>query len=165
MKNRSILIVLAVTLLAVVGSIYAWLATGKMRFRSELRAYGDGAKEVVLERYYSGTALQTARISGEQFQSWADQLPEGFGRLPYAISKCWVPHHRIKFDGNTENKVEICFTCNELWTEATGRRKIPKDWRQPLRAMFLAYDITDAAPDSKEESQFFDKMVEEFEQE
>ena len=156
MKKRiALLIVLVVT-----GSIYAWLATGKMRFISALEACGGDAKDVVLERYYSGTVLQTARINTKKFTAWIDQLPTGFGRLPYTVSKCWIPHHRIQFDGSTEHEVDICFTCNEIWTEVSGRRKIPEDWRQPLRAMFLAHEISDAAPDAKELRQFWDAIEE-----
>ena len=157
MKKR---IVGLIILLAAI-AIYAWSATGKMRFASSLKESADKTKDVVLERYYSGTVLQTARISNETFTTWLDQLPKGLGRVPHTNSKCWIPHHRIKFDTSTERQVEICFTCNEIWTEATGRRNIPKDWRQPLRELFLASDISDAAPYSKED---VDAMIEEAEQ-
>jgi hypothetical protein len=160
MKKRIAVLLILVAAIA----IYAWSATGKIRFASALRESADKAKDVVLERYYSGTVIQTARISNQTFRSWLDQLPKGLGRLSHTNSKCWIPHHRIKFDSNTENNVEICFTCNEIWTQATGRRKIPEDWRQPLRAMFAASDISDSAPDWKEESRFLDEMIEEAEQ-
>ena len=160
MKRRIALLLILVGAVA----IFAWVATGKMRYASVLRGSAEDAKDIILERYYSSTVLQTARISNDAFMPFLDQLPKGLGRLPYTVSKCWIPHHRIKFDSNTENNVEICFTCNEVWTQATGRRKIPEDWRQPLRAMFAAYDISDAAPDAKEEIRFLDAMIEEAEQ-
>jgi hypothetical protein len=160
MKKRIALLIILVGAVA----IYAWLATGKIRFASALKESADDTKDVILERYYSGTVLQTARISSETFKSWVDRLPNGLGRLPYTVSKCWIPHHRIKFDASTENNVEICFTCNEIWTQATGRRKIPEDWQQPLRTIFAASDIPESAPDWREESQFLYTMIEEAEQ-
>lgn len=157
MKKRiAILLVLAALV-----SIYAWMETGKMRFASAMKDSGDNSNHVVLERYYSSTVLQTARIPSENFNGWIDQLPKGLGRMPLALSKCWVPHHRIKFDGISDNKVEICFTCDEIWTEEAGRRRIPEDWQKPLRAMFQASGISDAAPNSNEEMQFLDAMAEE----
>lgn len=160
MKKR-----IAVLLILVAASVlYAWSATGKLRFVSTLKASADKNKDVVLERYYSGTVIQTARIPNETFTSWLDQLPKGMGSLPHTNSKCWIPHHRIRFGEEADRKVEICFTCNEIWTKATGRRKIPVDWRQPLREIFAASDISDSAPDWKEESRFLEAMIEEAEQ-
>lgn len=142
-------------------AVYTWPSTDKIDFASALKESAGNTKDVVLERYYGDTVLQTARISNESFKSWVDKLPRGSGRLPRTHTKCWIPHHRIRFDGNTEDKVEICFTCNEIWTQATGRRKIPNEWQQDLRALFLASCISDAAPDLKEEMQFLDSMLEE----
>lgn len=157
MKNRVAVLLILVAAIA----IYAWSATGKIRFTSAMKDSADKTKDVILERYHSGTVIQTAIISNRTFTSWLDQLPKGLGSLPHTHSKCWIPHHRIKFDEATDNKVEICFTCNEIWTEAAGRRKIPEDWRQPLRALFAASDIPDSAPDWREASQFLDAVVEE----
>ena len=160
MKKR---IALALIVAAVVSAL-AWVETGKKRFGSALNTSGNDSKEVVLERYYSGTVIHTARMSASAFKARMDQLPAEFGRLRHTTSKCWIPHHRIKFVGTPDNKIEICFTCNEILTEAVGRRKIPEEWRQPLRSLFVDQGISDGAPDSDDLTKHYDAIVEELEQ-
>ena len=161
MKRRITLVSIAIAAL----STWVWVDTGKMRFRAALKADPSGSEAIVLERYYSGTVLQNTTMSAQQFNGRIESLPGGMGRLRHTFSKCWVPHHRIKFDEEKKDgKVEICFTCNEIWTEATGRRKIPEDWRQALRDLFLAQGISDTAPKSEEFLQHMDALIEEAEQ-
>jgi hypothetical protein len=161
MKKLIALLIIA----AVIFSLWLWANTGrKTEFLDALRESSSESHEVFLERYYNGEVLQTARITGQQFRARLEKFGSGFGRLRHTFTKCWVPHHRIKFDKEGKDaKIEICFTCNEIWTEATGRRKIPEDWRQPLRDLFLAQGIPDTAPTSNDFLQHMNAQIEEAE--
>ena len=148
-----------ILIVAIVAS--GWVATGQIRFRSSLTADASGSSGVVLERYYSGTALQTTKVPAQEISTRIEQFPAGLGRLRHTFSKCWVPHHRIRFDSQV---VEICFTCDEIWTDPTGRRKIPEDWKEPLRELFTSHGIAATAPKSEEYLRHLDSIIEEAEQ-
>ena len=156
MKKLLALLIIIVAVLA----FSVWSGSGKIRFMPILEQKVEHSEEVVLERFYGDTVIQSASLSKEEFKALMDQLPGGLGRMPSSNTKCWVPHHRIKFRGSKEDMVEICFTCNELWTAESGRRKIPEDWRQPLRAIYTASNIPDSAPSYEEYNKFQEAMFE-----
>lgn len=157
MKKRR-LIALAALLVASIGWI-AWIFSAQWRFATFLQSSCQDSSEVTLERYYQNTVLKRERLNPDQLTSQISNLSPHLGRLRYSNSKCWIPHHRIFFRSHARTeKLEICFTCDELWTEQTGRRKIPELWKEPLRDIFRAAKISAAAPDWREAAEYLDKV-------
>lgn len=146
-------------------SFIAWIYSGKQRFVSSLKGEAEFSTEINLEIYEGKMMLDSAVISKSDFTSWVDSLQPSSGRVSMTFTKCWVPHHRIRFKTDSgESRVEICFSCDEMWTNSMGRRHIPKEWAQSFRELFEAKGIQSSAPTPDEYFQYLERMINETEQ-
>jgi hypothetical protein len=152
-------VILALAIIAVVyGSILAPGTVislveylGKERLLKHLKQEKFSGGNVYLERYFHPRdPLQSVRLDNGSFRRWLEVLPKS-GNVPSTSSKCWDPHHRIRIvHGNAETQLKICFTCDEFWTDYSGRRKIPSDWQDIFRELFRSEGISDKAPEREE---------------
>ncbi len=138
---------------------------GKKKVLAEMNATGSACREIHLDRWgRSQRTFPMNRVPLERnlFLTWVAALPPD-GSVSGRFSKCWDPHHSIRFtmaDGAVA-ELEICFICNEFETEVAGRRKIPEDWREPFRELFRMHGITDKAPTEEEIARHWEKIDQE----
>ena len=149
--NKKLLSIICLIVIAAV----IWHNSERWRFISELEDMANRPDGITLERYDdSKHVLEERVISRADSEKWLSELPVKWGSLESTYTKCWVPHHRIRFDGKT---LEVCFNCDEFWLKGGGRQRqvIPLPWRKALRQLFLDAGIPEEAPGR---SEYFNRL-------
>ena len=142
----------------VIQSVMHFMSQPREEFIQNLKLHAEQSERIHLERYHPNDGdlmIDSVVIPKADFLTWVDELPGQSGRLRISNTRCWVPHHQIRFYADTpqasigwEPKVEICFSCDEIMGRA--RSHIPKDWLQPLRKLFTDKGIPIEPPSGAE---------------
>ena len=139
----------------------------KGSFIDDMRTHGADSESIHLERYRGDIVFDAVGIPKGQFQDWATALPGGIGWMHRSITKCWVPHHRIRFDGPSSTymdgkaSIDICFSCDEIRPEGGTRSHIPRAWREPLRQLFEDAGISVEPPSQEDVNTHYEELLKE----
>jgi hypothetical protein len=120
------------------------------RMVSKIEEANKGAETVLLERYLGGEVVNRSAITPQNLNEWISSNLKSRPPLPFDVSMCWKPHHRIILQGEeTRREIEICFECN-LFKFESSQRPIPRSFKEQFRSLFTSHGIPATTPDDDE---------------
>ncbi len=140
-RLRVLLYILAALLLCL---FVGWPTINAFRIRHEVASAVRNAWSVRLEEYRNSEVLTSVELPREEWGTVTSSLriAPDIG-IPFMISLCFVPHHRVVIVDDRGRSVilSVCFRCDEMATESSAILSTPYLWRSPLRLLFIDHHV------------------------
>ena len=139
-----------ITFAGIVLAFSAVFFSSGTRMVSRIEDATKEAETVFLERYFAGEVINRSAITPQNLNEWISSNLRSRPPLPFDVSMCWKPHHRIILQGDESSReIQICFEC-DLFKFESSQRPIPRSWKKQFRSLFATHGIPATTPNDLE---------------